>query len=113
MKQVEGFMDLPCLERLRQLKPYFVQGCLLRADLIRFWWIFHGEGSNNADDISDCLLSLVPEVTVLNCRSIWPSWRSAIEVFFQPSGNVVQQHCGQIFTYRLECRKSYVLGCRM
>ena len=41
-KQVVGLQDYPYAQRLRQLNLFSVQGRLVRADLIKYWKIFHG-----------------------------------------------------------------------
>ena len=42
-KKIEGMDELPYHQRLRELNLYSVKGRLLRADLLKYWKIFHGE----------------------------------------------------------------------
>ena len=49
----------PSSERLKQLKLYPVQGCILRTDLVHYWQIFHGQSSNDANVFFFRLLSCI------------------------------------------------------
>ena len=42
-KQVAGFSNLSYRERLHNLGLFSIRGRLLRADLIKYWKVFHAE----------------------------------------------------------------------
>lgn len=50
-RQIEGMSDLSYHDRLKALDLYSVQGRLLRADLIKYWKIFHGECGILPEDV--------------------------------------------------------------
>ena len=50
-KHIDGLGELPYSERLQVLGLYSVQGRLLRADIIKYWKIFHNESSIIPDQI--------------------------------------------------------------
>ena len=52
MKNVEGLTEVAYAARLRQLELFSVKGRLLKADLIKYWKIFHGKcGDANLKDV--------------------------------------------------------------
>lgn len=52
-KHIDGLSELPYSKRLQVLGLYSVQGRLLRADIIKYWKIFHNESSITPDQIFD------------------------------------------------------------
>ena len=50
-RHIEGLSELSYADRLQVLDLYSVKGRLLRADLIKYWKIFHGECSIRPTDI--------------------------------------------------------------
>ena len=50
-KKIDGLEDLPYESRLRELNLYSIKGRLLRADLIKYWKIFHSKSVICPEDI--------------------------------------------------------------
>ncbi len=50
-RHIDGLFELPYSDRLRVLDLFSVQGRLTRADLIKYWKIFHNECSIQPRDV--------------------------------------------------------------
>ena len=50
-KCIDGLVDLSHADRLKSLNLYSVQGRLLRADLIKYWKIFHNQSAISPSDL--------------------------------------------------------------
>ena len=50
-KCIDGLVDLSYADRLKSLNLYSVQGRLLRADLIKYWKIFHKQSAISPSDL--------------------------------------------------------------
>ena len=69
-RHIEGLSHLSYEERLRELDLYSVQGRLLRADLIKYWKIFHNQSSVCPTDI----FTLAPQVGTRGHRRSETPW---------------------------------------
>ena len=82
-KQIDGLSEVPYHERLRRLNLYSVTGRLLRADMIKYWRIFHDESPLEPND----LFVLSPNVGTRGHRYKLSNIRPSLECQRRSFGN--------------------------